>query len=126
MQVNNEASHRVSLRFPSFHSLRAHFSDRSQRRKLPDLDEMYVTGSDTAARVLRRRIPPLEMAETVEPVMTRRSSKRKKKLETKNNIDDKPGSSRRLKRKKRNPSENARSGKKTLFKNSIERWSEAR
>ncbi|XP_024027224.1 protein DYAD [Morus notabilis] len=65
--VSEKAGSNASLRFPSVHSLRTHFSDgnygKPEGKKLPALDEKYVMGSGMAAEVLLRRIPCQEIAE---------------------------------------------------------------
>ncbi|KAJ4841233.1 hypothetical protein Tsubulata_027490, partial [Turnera subulata] len=75
VMVNEKTRKRVSLRFPSTLCLRAHFMDTttttncihskkeySNPKKLPPLDLRCIIGSETAALVLYRRIPPPELA----------------------------------------------------------------
>lgn len=65
--MSEKTASNASLRFPSVHSLRTHFSDRNygkpEAKKLPALDEKYVMGSAIAAEVLFRRIPTQEISE---------------------------------------------------------------
>ncbi|GMN41026.1 hypothetical protein TIFTF001_010252 [Ficus carica] len=67
VMVSEKTASNASLRFPSVHSLRTHFSDRNygkpEAKKLPALDEKYVMGSDMAAEVLFRRVPTQEISE---------------------------------------------------------------
>ncbi|XVE56415.1 hypothetical protein DITRI_Ditri04bG0007100 [Diplodiscus trichospermus] len=66
IMVSKKSKCNVSLRYPSMYSLRAHFSERNNRKQdakmLPSLDEQYAMGSELAEDVIYRRIPPHEIA----------------------------------------------------------------
>ncbi|KAJ8772335.1 hypothetical protein K2173_027512 [Erythroxylum novogranatense] len=70
VMVNEKTRMRVSLRYPSLHSLTAFFDESNYGgksdvnfKKLPALDERYIIGSEVAAEALYRRIPPHELTE---------------------------------------------------------------
>ncbi|XP_028201918.1 protein DYAD-like [Glycine soja] len=67
VMVSDIGEHLVSLRYPSLHSLRKHFSDQSfgkpDGKKIPTLDEKYVMGMDMAIKALVRSIPTEEFAQ---------------------------------------------------------------
>ncbi|KAI4383053.1 hypothetical protein MLD38_008934 [Melastoma candidum] len=72
VMVSERTESRISLRFPSTHSLRCHFSRISaphtrsggvRKNNLPPLDEKYVIGSEAACQLLLRRVSPEELAE---------------------------------------------------------------
>ncbi|KAK7314277.1 hypothetical protein VNO77_39491 [Canavalia gladiata] len=67
VMVSDIGEHLMSLRYPSLHSLRAHFSDQNfekpNRKKIPALDEMYMMGFDFATKALKRSIPTEEFSQ---------------------------------------------------------------
>ncbi|KAK7313842.1 hypothetical protein VNO77_39044 [Canavalia gladiata] len=67
VMVSGIGEHLVSLKYPSLHSLRAHFSDpnfgKPNGKKIPALDEMYMMGLDFAAKALKRSIPTEEFSQ---------------------------------------------------------------
>lgn len=66
VQVSKKSKNSVSLRFPSIHSLRDHFSERNRRKTeknmLPAMDEKHVMGLELAGEVLYRRVPPHQIS----------------------------------------------------------------
>ncbi|RDX78798.1 Protein DYAD, partial [Mucuna pruriens] len=67
VMVSDIGEHQVSLRYPSFQSLRMHFSDQNfgkpDGKKIPALDEKYVMGLDFAVNALSRSIPTEELSQ---------------------------------------------------------------
>ncbi|MED6208017.1 hypothetical protein PIB30_041089 [Stylosanthes scabra] len=68
-EINREEN-LVSLRYPSLHSLRTHFTNPSfgkpEAKKIPALDEKCVMDFNSAVKALFRRVPILEFVENRE------------------------------------------------------------
>ncbi|KAI4332791.1 hypothetical protein L6164_017672 [Bauhinia variegata] len=67
VMVSEKTKLQVSVRYPSIHSLRTHFTEgnieKQDGKKIPALDEKYVMGSEFATQVLCRRVPMEEFSE---------------------------------------------------------------
>ncbi|PRQ49281.1 hypothetical protein RchiOBHm_Chr2g0120161 [Rosa chinensis] len=64
VMVSKKALFKVTVRFPSIHSLQAFLSENGNvKNQLPALDEKYSLDPQTASEVLYRRVPPEEISD---------------------------------------------------------------